>query len=250
MEEKDLFDLISKRYDLKDHYIVSSRARKARLLSSISYNDFFNKDILEIGCGAGHSLKYIPNTFKSFTGIDFSDKLIELARKNYSGEQSNVCFYPLSAEDFASATSEKFDLIFMIGVLHHISEIDNFLNSLKSLCHKDSIIVFNEPTSGNLLISILRKLRKKVDLSYSDNQIFFTTHQLEKFFANSEFTIIELKNQGFLSTPFAEVMLRPAIIFYPICLIALLIDSIMSKLPYTLTKLFCWNTVIKIRSNL
>lgn len=74
--------------------------------------------MLEIGCGIGTSVRYLPDSVK-YVGIDINEAYIESARKDYGDRGDFLCV------DIASARAETlgmFDLAFSFGVLHHLSD--------------------------------------------------------------------------------------------------------------------------------
>ncbi len=117
-QERDprLFDSIAAEYCRKDLLPASRRARRHRFectLCRLPLSEWSR--VLEIGCGAWFAATYLADRFGTYVGIDRSEKLIELAR-TYNA-RSGVTFHTTSIEDFRAG--ERFDLVFMIGVLHH-----------------------------------------------------------------------------------------------------------------------------------
>lgn len=75
--------------------------------------------ILDIGCGTGNILNYLPDT--SYFGIDTSPEYIETAKKCF---QHRGEFKHISVHDFKVEGLSGFDTALSIGVLHHISDED------------------------------------------------------------------------------------------------------------------------------
>lgn len=79
--------------------------------------------LLDFGCGIGRSAKYIrqylPNI--SIYGTDVSKEEIKVARKN-NKNQKNVTFTPFDGLNIPF--KEKFDIIFVANVFHHIKRSD------------------------------------------------------------------------------------------------------------------------------
>lgn len=79
-----LYRKLGKYYDL----IYSSKDYKReakkimRLISMYKKSD--GNELLEVGCGTGHHLKYLKNKF-SCTGIDINEGMLNVARKNVKG---------------------------------------------------------------------------------------------------------------------------------------------------------------------
>ena len=74
------------------------------------------KRILEFGCGIGGNIKHLLQTFPfaSVVGCDLSENCLTVAARNNPGAN----FFMISKEVFPD--SEKFDLIFVANVFHHI----------------------------------------------------------------------------------------------------------------------------------
>ncbi|QLH04012.1 hypothetical protein C5F49_00745 [Nitrosopumilus oxyclinae] len=94
------------------------------------------KTILEIGCGAGvYPIKY-KDIFEKFeyTGIDISKSAIE-----YCKNHSNFNF--LCGDFQKMILSEKYDLIFSHGVIHHVYDINEFLSKIVEKSEKYAYIL-------------------------------------------------------------------------------------------------------------
>ncbi len=74
--------------------------------------------ILEIGCGPGKNLDYLPANVE-YVGCDLSAKYIEHAKSVY-GKRAQ--FYCLSVADMGELDLEKFDIVMCVGTLHHLSD--------------------------------------------------------------------------------------------------------------------------------
>jgi len=69
--------------------------------------------VLDLGCGNARYYELLKNT--RYTGIDFSEKLIEIARKKYPDADFRV----QNALDL-KFENETFDKVYSIAALHHI----------------------------------------------------------------------------------------------------------------------------------
>ena len=242
MSERLLFNRIALSYNSKDDYPTCIRPRMHRLLATLFDIEIKDKAVLEIGCGAGHSIKYLPKNYSSFTGIDFSEELINLAIKQYGTKSCKIDFIPTSLEKYDP--SKKFDVIFMVGVLHHVKDTKEFISKLLELSHDETIFAFNEPMDCSFIISFLRRIRKLLDTSYSNEQFFFRKSDILSILRKHRFNCLKIQNQGFFSTPFAEVKLMPLFIFYPLSILSVFFDKMISKLPNSITQFFSWNIVV------
>jgi 2-polyprenyl-3-methyl-5-hydroxy-6-metoxy-1,4-benzoquinol methylase len=242
-DDKKLFDDIATNYVKKDLTPYCRVARKLRLVQSLIGIQQPIKKILEVGCGAGFSVDYLRGKFVNYTGVDYSENLIKYAIKHNS--DTGVKFECLNVNDFD--TKLKFDVILMIGVLHHMPKPEDVIKSLSRLLATDGIIVVNEPQAGNPLIGLLRKIRKKVDDNYSTDQVEFTEDEIYLMFEKCGHEVKTFP-QGVLSTPLAESRILPGFIGIPLAWITAILDPFLEKILSILSiKKLSWNVVVHAR---
>ena len=81
--------------------------------------DIRNKDrVLDVGCGEGRLLQSLKVSV-DYTGIDFSEKLIKIARERYGGKNRRFITGDITTNDVWRSL-KKFDKIFLVAVLHHL----------------------------------------------------------------------------------------------------------------------------------
>lgn len=126
--------------------------------------------ILEIGCGPANILKYISNKIldADIFGIDYSDKMIELAKKNVPIGKFEV----MDCRDIYKI-EDKFDAIISGFCLPYLNskEINNFLSSVNNLLKNEGIFYLSF-VEGNSEDS-------KFQTSSTGHQLFFNFHLLE-----------------------------------------------------------------------
>jgi cyclopropane fatty-acyl-phospholipid synthase-like methyltransferase len=74
--------------------------------------------ILEIGCGPGTILGYLPPS--DYLGFDLSPKYIELARKRFP----KAHFVCQRVSQFSLAKEQCFDLVLAFGIVHHLGDAE------------------------------------------------------------------------------------------------------------------------------
>lgn len=245
-KDKNLFDRIAKNYAKKDSYPPSSLVRKAQVIevynAVLKINDNI-QTILELGCGVGATSKYLKGKYKNYYGIDYSEKLIEIA--NHIHQSNNVHFVAGNIKEYSKPETVSFDLILGIGVLHHVDALNEAIKTLHQLGNKNTVYCFIEPYGGNPFIQLLRFIRKIVDKNYSSDQITFDRHTLSQLFINNKFIIHKMANTGYFSTPFAQVVLIPKFIFYPLARFSVYLDSLIHKIVPN--SFLSWNAYIIAR---
>ena len=85
--------------------------------------------ILDIGCGGGRDAEELVELGYDYTGVDITDKLLEIARKRLPKQK----FYKQSVYDLKF--DDKFDVFWAVAVLLHVpkNRIDEALQSIKSI---------------------------------------------------------------------------------------------------------------------
>ncbi|HOI59708.1 MAG TPA: class I SAM-dependent methyltransferase [Candidatus Pacearchaeota archaeon] len=168
MHDKD--KILIKTY--KDYNAIAEKFSSARR-NVWSEFDFLFKDVkkdervLDLGCGNGRFCENLKNT--NYTGIDNSEKLIEIARKNYKG----VDFRIASALDIPFKENE-FDKVFSFAVLHHIpKEYHNiFVKEIKRVLKDDGILI--------LTVWNLKDRKEKLDVKkINEKEILIPWHGAE-----------------------------------------------------------------------
>lgn len=99
----------------------------------INYFSHEDLSILEVGCGTGELLADIAGSKK--TGIDFSPKMIEEAKKQFP----NIEFHVMSAENIT--LTEKYDLIILSNLTGYVSDLQNLFSELHKVSHEGTKII-------------------------------------------------------------------------------------------------------------
>ncbi len=77
------------------------------------FNEIINKKVLDIGCGSGHSLKYMAEKGASeLWGVDLSEAQIKAAKDTVKNEKINLFCAPM--EDDIGIPKQYFDVVYSI----------------------------------------------------------------------------------------------------------------------------------------
>lgn len=246
-QDRELFNRIADQYARKDRYAPSAMARSLRLRQTFAAIEPFQTremDLLEVGCGAGYSSQYLKGKYRTYTGIDYSENLVELARRMHRSEE--ITF--VASDLLAFESPQRFDAVLLIGVLHHVPDIEAALRKCRSLLKSGGYIVANEPQPNNKLVHHARRIRARIDASYSADQEELRPSFLRALLTQVGFIDVTCKPQGLFSTPFAEVSLRPEFIASPLAKLGCTLDAFLERqFERPLTNL-TWNAVIAGRT--
>lgn len=103
-----------------------------------------NKNVLDIGCGSGHSLKWCGDMGASeLWGLDMSTKQIENARKflNESGYEPKLINAPM--ESSRGLPKEYFDVVYSIYAIGWTVDIQKTFDNIASYLKKDGVFIFS-----------------------------------------------------------------------------------------------------------
>lgn len=245
-KDHELFNRIAGDYARKDVVQSTAVVRKHKLIKSVDFLLSEEKGlgtILDIGCGVGAPSWFLEGHYDTYIGIDCSEKLIEQAELHK--KSSSVRF--VVADLTNMEIDANADVVLAVGVLHHITELDAVMTSIKNVAKPGAYFVAIEPHRMNPFVQLLRRIRKRIDSSYSEEQRFFKPSELVDLLEKNGFEDISYKFHGFISTPFGEVILKPQWLFSRISQAAVFFDSVLDRILPTFLKFMSWNVIIRAR---
>lgn len=102
--------------------------RRNRILNVLNGINVEGKRILDQGCGDGYYSRYLEKRGAEVIGVDISNSMITLAKKNAKKENLGIPFYKMDGEhlDFSD---NYFDMVLTVVVLQHVTD-EHTLNTL------------------------------------------------------------------------------------------------------------------------
>ena len=145
--------------------------------------------ILDVGCGGGLLSEPLTRLGAEVTGIDASDKNINVAKLHAKKNNLDIKYFCKSPENFNS--KEKFDVILNMEIVEHVADVNFFLESCSKLLKKD----------GMMFVATINKTLKSylfaiIGAEYILRWLPIGTHEWEKFVKPEELEQI-LKNHNF-----------------------------------------------------
>ena len=108
-------------------------------------------------------------------------------------------------------------------------------------------MVANEPQRGNPLIGAARALRKNTDPAYSEDQREYSADELLELYRAAGYEDLRVFPQGFLSTPFAEVVTPAQPVTAWLAKVACRLDDTLERLGGRFAGRLAWNVVAQGR---
>ena len=137
--------------------------------------------ILDIGCGGGLLSEPMNRLGADVTGIDASDKNINVAKLHAKKNNLNIKYFCTSPEKFH--ITSKFDVILNMEIIEHVHDVDYFIESCSKLLKKN----------GLMFVATLNKTLKSyffaiIGAEYIMRWLPIGTHDWEKFIKPEDLT--------------------------------------------------------------
>ncbi len=165
---------------IKDNIIYSFKLKsKEKPLQKIN--------ILDIGCGGGLLSEPMARLGANVTGIDASDKNIQIAKLHAKKNKLNINYFCSSPEKLK--IKKKFDVILNMEIIEHVEDINFFIKSCSKLLKKN----------GLMFVATLNKTFKSyvfaiIGAEYVLRWLPIGTHDWEKFVKPEDLKNILNKN--------------------------------------------------------
>ncbi len=145
----------------KTKYFFDSKDIYKEINNYLLSKKSFSK-VLDLGCGDLRNLKYLKNIkFKNYIAVDW----VLPPFKNLKNPK--ITFVKKDLKKFS--TSEKFDLIFLVGTIEHFKKPNIFLKKIKGFMKRGSLLIISHPNyyniRGSILLTCKYLFKKKISLS-------------------------------------------------------------------------------------
>lgn len=134
LDIKDNWNRMADEYELfTDHEESYSNLIEWKAIKTI-LPELKNKSIVDLGCGTGRfSFLFESMNPRSITGIDLSEKMIEIGLNNAKRKKSIVKFVHGNIEDLSDMKLENIDFVFSSTTLHYIKNLNNIMQQINRI---------------------------------------------------------------------------------------------------------------------
>ena len=147
-------------------------------------------EILDIGCGGGILAEELSKKGANVTGIDASEKTIEIAKQHSQENNLKINYECSTLEDHLKKSKKKYDSIICFELIEHVPDQLKLINDISKVSKKGSKLFLS--TINRNIVSFLFA---KVIAEYVLKIVPQGTHQYEKFIKPSELNkILEKSN--------------------------------------------------------
>lgn len=104
--------------------------------------DLTGKSVLDLGCGFGeHCKRFISEGATKVVGIDISEKMLEIAKKENSSDK--ITYINIPMEDIGQLPG-KFDIVISSLAFHYVEDFSGVVKNIHRLLSTDGVLIFSQ----------------------------------------------------------------------------------------------------------
>jgi len=156
-------------------------------------------NILDIGCGGGLISEPMARLGANVTGIDASEKNINVAKLHSKKNDLKINYKNTSPENLDEI--EKFDIILNLEVVEHVENVNLYIKSCYKLLKTNGIMftaTLNRSFTSYIKAIIgAEYILRWLPIGTHDWNKFIKPEELEKFLAQEKFSTLDMKGLNF-----------------------------------------------------
>jgi len=156
-------------------------------------------NILDIGCGGGLISEPMSRLGANVTGIDASEKNINIAQLHAKKSGLQIDYINASPEELNVV--EKFDVILNLEIIEHVDNVNLYIKSCSKLLKKRGLMF--TATLNRSFISYVKAIigaeyiLRWLPIGTHDWNKFLKPEELENFLSNEKFSTVDIKGLKF-----------------------------------------------------
>ena len=182
---------------IRIEYIVENIRSHFKLKDKIINLENFN--ILDIGCGGGLISEPMARLGANVTGIDASEKNINIASMHSKKNNLKINYLNTSPENLKN--NQEYDVILNLEIVEHVSDINLYIKSCSRLLKKGGIMftaTLNRSLSSYIKAIIgAEYVLRWLPIGTHDWNKFLKPEELENFLIQERFSTLDIKGLSF-----------------------------------------------------
>ena len=156
-------------------------------------------NILDIGCGGGLISEPMARLGANVTGIDASEKNINIAKSHSKKNGLKINYLNVSPENLEHI--EKFDIILNLEIVEHVDNVSLYIKSCYKLLKKNGLMF--TATLNRSLASYIKAIvgaeyiLRWLPIGTHDWNKFIKPEELEKYLSDEKFSTLDIKGLKF-----------------------------------------------------
>ena len=182
---------------IRIEYITETIKKYFKLKNKANFLEGLN--ILDIGCGGGLISEPMSRLGAKVTGIDASEKNINIARLHSEKNGLKINYLNTSPEKFNEF--EKYDVILNLEIVEHVDNVKFYIKSCHKLLKKNGLMF--TATLNRSLTSYVKAIigaeyiLRWLPIGTHDWNKFIKPEELENFLSREKFSTLEIKGLQF-----------------------------------------------------
>jgi len=178
---------------------ITEKIKKHFKLEKDKSNYLEGLNILDIGCGGGLISEPMARLGANVTGIDASEKNINVAKLHSKKNDLKINYIHASPENLKYI--EKFDIILNLEIVEHVDNVNLYIRSCYRLLKKNGIMF--TATLNRSFISYIKAIigaeyiLRWLPIGTHDWSKFIKPEELENFLSDEKFSTIDIKGLKF-----------------------------------------------------
>ncbi|MDD4927869.1 MAG: bifunctional 2-polyprenyl-6-hydroxyphenol methylase/3-demethylubiquinol 3-O-methyltransferase UbiG [Gallionella sp.] len=165
------------------------------------------KTVLDVGCGGGILSESMAGLNASVTGIDLSDKALQVAKLHLLESGKQVNYRKIAVEDMAAECAGQFDIVTCLEMLEHVPDPDSVIRACAKLVKPGGQVFFStlnrNPKSYLFAVIGAEYVLNMLPRGTHDYAKFLKPSELAQSCRNADLTVTDLTGLGY--NPFSKV---------------------------------------------
>ena len=178
---------------------ITENIKKHYNLNKNKNNFLVGLSILEIGSGGGLISEPMARLGAKVTGIDASEKNINIAKLHSKKSKLKIDYLNSSPEKLVDF--EKFDVILNLEIVEHVDNVNLYIKSCYNLLKKNGLMftaTLNRSFSSYLKAIIgAEYILRWLPIGTHDWNKFIKPEELEKFLSQEKFTTVDIRGMSY-----------------------------------------------------